>query len=133
MITPSDPSGTACVSTALAASRSAIASGVRDGPTSATRTRTPRLASSAATTHASPPLLPGPAYTATPCDDSSGKRLNTRPAAARPAACISERDGTPPAIAAASSSAACDALTTRTLIAAWSSDPRYAAGATFHG
>src|ERR1035437_4132448 len=38
-------------------------------------------------------------------------------AAARPAACISARDGTPAAMAAASISAACDALTTRTLIA----------------
>src|ERR1035437_767103 len=40
-----------------------------------------------------------------------------RSAAARPAACISARDGTPELMAAASSSAACDALTTRTLIA----------------
>src|ERR1700719_87423 len=40
-----------------------------------------------------------------------------RAAAARPAACMSERDGTPCSTAARSSSAACDALTTRTLIA----------------
>src|ERR1019366_7324110 len=102
-------------------------------PTPPTPTPTPPPPTPPPTTHASPPLLPGPAYTATPRDDSSGKRLNTRPATARPAACISERDGTPPAIAAASSSAACDALTTRTLIAVWSRDPRYAAGAAFHG
>ena len=35
-------------------------------PTSTTRTRTPTAASAPATTHASPPLLPGPAKTATP-------------------------------------------------------------------
>ena len=51
---------------AIATSRSAIASGVRAATHSTTRTRTPAACSACATTHPSPPLLPGPVATTTP-------------------------------------------------------------------
>src|SRR4029079_17066619 len=69
---------------------------------STTRTRTPAVISAAATTQASPPLLPAPARTSTPESRRSRNRSAISPAAAAPARCISARDGMPRAMADAS-------------------------------
>ncbi len=84
--------------------------------TSTTRTETPTAASAAATTHASPPLFPGPAKTATPCAIASPKARAISAAAAAPARCMSARDGTPPSMAARSRAADCAAVTTCTVM-----------------
>ena len=80
---------------------------------SMTRRRTPVDASARATTHASPPLLPGPASTRTPASSRSRNRNAISAAAAAPARCMSARDGMPAAIADASRAADSELVTTR--------------------
>src|SRR5688500_9724793 len=78
----------------------------------------PAAESAPATTQPSPPLLPGPAYTATPRRRRRGKRRAISVAAAAPERCITARDGMPASIERRSAAADCAAVTTRALTTA---------------
>ena len=108
-LSPRDTRGSACA-------RASFDSSLRASPASCTNTRAPRCASARATTHPSPPLFPGPAYTATGSSRASGYARTVSVAAASPARCMSVRDGVPAAMAAESLAAASAAVVTRTSV-----------------